>query len=89
MDQFSRPNPVQRQIVLDHVGTGSAVSTGADKIWLSGVECLGGEGDVGDCPHSPWGNTKDCDHSMDAPKITRRGCLVRANFVLQSSAVIM
>ena len=47
------------------VDSGSAVSTGADKIWLSGVECLGGEGDVGDCRHAPWGVAHRCTHDDD------------------------
>jgi hypothetical protein len=52
--------------VLKKFGGGtSAVSTGAGKIWLSGVQCLGGEGDIGDCKHSPWGVAHRCTHDDD------------------------
>jgi hypothetical protein len=46
-------------------GGTSAVSTGAARIWLSQVQCLGGEGDIGDCKHSPWGVAHRCGHEHD------------------------
>jgi len=36
-----------------------------DKIWLSNVMCVGDEGDVGDCKHSPWGVVGKCEHKQD------------------------
>jgi hypothetical protein len=43
----------------------SSTSTGAGTIWLSGVQCLGGEGDIGDCKHAPWGVAHLCTHRND------------------------
>ena len=43
----------------------SSTSTGAGTIWLSGVQCLGGEGDIGDCKHAPWGVAHLCTHRDD------------------------
>jgi hypothetical protein len=55
-----------RGFVTEHfTGGTSAVSTGADHIWMSQVECLGGEGDIGDCRHSPWGVAHHCTHNDD------------------------
>jgi hypothetical protein len=46
-------------------GESSAISTGSEKIWLSSIMCLGGEGDIGDCKHSPWGVANQCSHEND------------------------
>ena len=43
----------------------SSDSTGAGTVWLSGVQCLGGEGDIGDCKHAPWGVAHRCTHLND------------------------
>ena len=37
---------------------------GAGQIWLEDVRCTGDEGDAGDCPHAPWGETF-CQHGAD------------------------
>ena len=37
---------------------------GKGKVWLQDVECKGGEGDIGDCGHSGWGET-ECGHAAD------------------------
>ena len=34
-------------------------------VWLADVQCKGGEGDVGDCLHAPWGEVAGCGHSED------------------------
>ena len=34
-------------------------------IHLDDVQCTGQEAELGDCPHSPWGQ-HDCVHSEDA-----------------------
>jgi len=46
-------------------GGTSAETTGADKVWMSQVQCLGGEGDIGDCKHAPWGVAHRCTHRDD------------------------
>jgi hypothetical protein len=38
----------------------------AGPIWLAEIFCDGTEGNLEWCKHGPWGNTKQCDHSMDA-----------------------
>ena len=37
---------------------------GSGMVWLSEVSCMGSEGDVGDCKHSPW-SANNCAHSED------------------------
>jgi len=37
---------------------------GTGEIWLEDVRCTGDEGDAGDCPHAPWGETS-CKHGSD------------------------
>ena len=34
-------------------------------IWLRDLGCYGSEPTLHSCSHSSWGNTGDCDHSMD------------------------
>ncbi len=36
------------------------------QIWLSGVECVGTETSLYDCPHDPWGEVGSCSHVSDA-----------------------
>eukprot|EP00286_Rhodomonas_abbreviata_P018130 CAMPEP_0181305788 /NCGR_PEP_ID=MMETSP1101-20121128/9930_1 /TAXON_ID=46948 /ORGANISM="Rhodomonas abbreviata, Strain Caron Lab Isolate" /LENGTH=556 /DNA_ID=CAMNT_0023411755 /DNA_START=170 /DNA_END=1837 /DNA_ORIENTATION=- len=36
-----------------------------ERIWLTDVNCLGTEGDVGDCNHAPWGVALKCHHKDD------------------------
>mmetsp|Transcript_32316 Transcript_32316/g.76185 ORF Transcript_32316/g.76185 Transcript_32316/m.76185 type:complete len:599 (-) Transcript_32316:62-1858(-) len=36
-----------------------------EKIWLTDVNCIGTEGDVGDCKHAPWGVAVKCHHTDD------------------------
>ena len=53
------------RLVPKFTGGTSAVSTGANAVWLSEVQCLGGEGDIGDCKHLPWGVAHRCSHTHD------------------------
>ena len=45
-------------------GKKSRAKGGGGKVWLQDVSCKGGEGDVGDCEHSGWGETS-CGHADD------------------------
>ena len=38
---------------------------GSGRIWISKVKCLGTESELGQCPHSAWGDHR-CDHTEDA-----------------------
>ena len=35
------------------------------RIWLERVLCIGNESSIFDCPHSEWGNIRDCTHKND------------------------
>lgn len=39
---------------------------GQGPVWLSNVQCSGGESSLLSCPHSGWGNVGSCTHGNDA-----------------------
>lgn len=39
---------------------------GVGPIWLSNVDCKGGESSLVNCPHRGWGNVGSCTHGDDA-----------------------
>ena len=52
---------------------------GSGRIWISKVKCLGTESELGQCPHSAWGDHR-CDHTEDAGVVcTAGGGHVRAD----------
>lgn len=56
---------------------------GQGPVWLSNVQCTGGERSLSNCPHSGWGNVGSCTHDNDAgvkclqkglPRLIEVGC---------------
>ena len=35
------------------------------QIWLTGLDCVGAESNIGNCSHNGWGNTPWCIHDYD------------------------
>ncbi|XP_067319356.1 deleted in malignant brain tumors 1 protein-like [Anolis sagrei] len=61
------------QVVCREVGCGNALKAfrgahhgqGSGPIWLEGLDCMGKEASLRECPRSPWGE-HHCNHSQDA-----------------------
>lgn len=65
---FGEQNAVTLCKAFGFPGGGAPVPNiggGQGPVWLDDVQCLGAEGDVGDCRHAPW-LKNNCAHAQDA-----------------------